>query len=302
MSCKQAVNKAVEKMGRVDVLVNNAGVLHSSNFEETPYEVGENIMATNYWGVSNMITSILPHMRENKNGTVINISSASGSRPRNYGSYYVASKFAVESLTKNLKFECQRFMRFMSVELGGMNTGLMKRQTVIHTTIPEYKNLPPLYPFKKGYSNKISKIIDAIINVTNYEELPRDLILGWDAYQQFPQAINSFEKETEEYKHISITTDEAKKDEISLDDITLPRNKNQKIKNWVITGASGGFGRILALRLKDLGYTVAVTSRDISRLESLPDDIFKIESQLDSPEACKAVIDAAVEKWVQLTF
>ncbi len=295
-SCKDAVKIAIQKMGKIDVLVNNAGVSHSSTFEETPNDIADNIIATNYWGISNMIKAILPHMRENRNGTVINISSASGFRPRNYGSYYVASKFAVESITKNLKFECRKFMRFMAVELGGLNTGLMQRQTVIHTQIEEYKNLPPLYPFKKGYSNKIGKTVDAIIQVVNQKELPRDLVLGWDSYQQFPQAMERFEQETEKYKSISITTDVAKKDTIKLDDITLPRNNGQRIQNWLITGASGGCGKVLALRLHELGYSVAVTSRDMSRLSSFPERIHKIESQLDSPKACEEVVKLAVEK------
>lgn len=294
-SCKNAICVAEEKMGKIDVLVNNAGLSHMSNFEETPSDIAENIIETNYWGVANMTKAIIPHMRKNGSGTVINISSASGFRPRNYGAYYVASKFAVESLTKNLKFECQRFMRFMSIEFGGLNTGLSKRQTIVHTTIPEYKQLPPLYPFKKGYSNKLEKAILAVIAMTNNKDLPRDLVLGWDAYQQFPQALSVFEKETDKYKTISITTDEAKMDKIKLDDVTLPRNKGLKIQNWLITGASGGFGKVLALRLNELGYTVAVTSRDITKLKSFPEGIYKIESQLDNAQECEKVVKSAIE-------
>ncbi len=295
-SCKKAVETAIEKMGGIDVLVNNAGVSHISTFEETPENIADNIIETNYWGTANMIKAVLPYMHANRNGTVINISSASGFRPRNYGSYYVASKFAVENLTKNLKFECQRFMRFMSVEIGEMNIGLNKRQTVIHTKFQTYKNLPPIHPFKKGYSNNIAKIVNAIINVTSYKELPRDLILGWDAYQQLPQAIKHIENEAEQYRVISITTDEEKIHQINLEDITKPRNNALKIQNWLITGASGGFGKILALRLKNLGYTVAVTSRDISRLESFPEDFIKIESSLESADECDRVIKKAIEK------
>lgn len=294
-SCKQAIDLAIDMMGRIDVLVNNAGISHTSSFEETPDEIGDNIMETNYWGVSNMIKSILPHMRMNRMGTVINISSASGFRARNFGSHYVASKFAVDNLTKNLKFECQKFMRFMAVELGGINTGLIKRQTVIHTKIQDYKNLRQLYPYTKGYVNKIDKAVDAVIEVANFKEIPRDLILGWDACQQFPQVMLRVEQESEKYKSISISTDEAKKDEIALKDITLPRNKNLNIQNWLITGGSGGCGRVLALRLRALGYTVAVTSRDIRRLDSLPDDIYKIESKLDSASSCKAAIATAID-------
>ncbi len=295
-SCKNAVKIAEEKMGRIDVLVNNAGLSHISTFEETPDDIADNIIETNYWGVANMTKAIIPHMRENRNGTVINISSASGFRQRNYGSYYVASKFAVESLTKNLKFECQKFMRFMAVELGGLNTGLNKRQTVIHSQIDEYKKLPPLFPYKKGYANRLGKAIETIINITNNKELPRDLILGWDAYQQFPKALSIFEEEVEKYKPITITTDEVKKDDIKLEDIVLPRNDKMKIQNWLITGASGGFGKILALRLNELGYTVTVTSRDISKMRSFPKEIYVIESQLDSAEECKKVVKAATHK------
>jgi len=295
-SCLNAVSIAEEKLGKIDVLVNNAGISHISTFEETPDDIGNNIVETNYWGTANMMKAIIPHMRRNRNGTVINISSASGFRARNYGSYYVASKFAVESLTKNLKFECQRFMRFMSVECGGLNTGLSQRQTVIHSQISEYKQLPPLYPYKKGYKNRLNKAVEAVIKVANDKELPRDLILGWDAYQQFPQVLSAFEEEMEKNKPISITTDEAKKEAIDIKDIVLPRNKSLHIQNWLITGGSGGFGKVLALRLKKLGYTVAVTSRDISKLDSFPDGIYKIESQLDSSEECKRVIETAVEK------
>lgn len=295
-SCRRAVKEVEEKAGKIDVLVNNAGLSHISTFEETPDEVGEDIMETNYWGVSNMLKAIIPHMRANGEGTVINISSASGFRPRNYGSYYVASKFAVENLTKYLKFECRKFMRLMAVEFGGLNTGLNKRQTVIQTRIEEYKRLPPIYPFPKGYRNNLDKAVDAVIRVADQRELPRGLVLGWDACQQFTQAMDVFENETEKYKSVSVTADEAKKDTIKLEDIILPGNKELRIRNWLITGASEGFGKILALRLRKEGYTVAVTSRDISKLAPLPEDMVKIESRLDSAQECERVIRTAVER------
>lgn len=295
-SCRQAISSVIEKMGRIDVLVNNAGILHTSSFEETPDDVIDSVIETNYWGVSNMTKAIIPHMRQNKNGTVINMSSASGFRAKNLGSFYGASKFAVRNLTHNLKFECQRFMRFMCVECGGFNTGIIQRQILIRPQIDEYKNLPPVFPFKKGFKNNINKAIEAIIKTVNKEELPRSLILGGDAYQQFQQALDLFERETKATKQISITTDLAKKDSITKQSVTKPRNKNLKIQNWLITGASEGFGKILALRLHGQGYTVAVTSRDISKLDALPVDIHKIESQLDSMDSCKEAINAAIEK------
>lgn len=98
-------------------------------------------------------------------------------------------------------------MRVTAIEFGGLNTGLNKRQTVIHSKLDEYKQLPPLFPYKKGYSNKLDRAVEAVIKIANKKEMPRDLILGWDAYQQFPKAISFFEDEVEKYKPISITTD-----------------------------------------------------------------------------------------------
>ena len=100
----------------------------------------------------------------------------------------------------------------MAVELGGMNTGLNKSQTIIHTRMKEYSKLPAIYPFEKGYKNNIAKIIEAIINVTKEKELPRDLILGWDAYQQFQQSISVIKAETEKLKALTVAADAGKRD------------------------------------------------------------------------------------------
>ena len=265
-SCEKAVKAAVERLGKIDVLVNNAGINHVSTFEETPIELANSIIETNYWGTANMLKSVIPYMREQGYGTVINITSASAFRPRNYGAFYVASKFAVKNLTYNLKYECQRFMRVMDVEIGGMNTGLNKRQTVIHTKHGCYKNLPDIYPYEKGFRNSIPKISDIIIQSVEHKQMPRSIILGSDARQQFVSWIKDFEEETELYKEITVTTDQAKKNEISLEKIIKDRNSDLKIQNWLITGASEGFGKVLALRLLELGYTVTVTSRQMSKL------------------------------------
>ena len=292
-SCKEIVDAVVEKVGKIDVLVNNVGLSHISTFDETPLDVGNMIIKTNYWGISNMMKVIIPHMRQNRNGTIINISSNNGPLTENCNAYYVASKYAVNNLTKNLKFECQRFMRFMSVELDMLASESDIKQTGIHTQEDEHKHLISPFSIK---NKEISKAVDAIIDVAKQNDIPRTLILGQGAYQQFPKALEYFEKETEKYKEISISTDEAKKDKINLDDIILPRNKDMKIQNWLITGGSGGFGKVLALQLLKLGYTVAVTSRDISKLDGFPNEIIKIESNLDSMETCEQAVKTAIEK------
>lgn len=292
-SCEKAVKAAVERLGKIDVLVNNAGINHVSTFEETPIELANSIIETNYWGTANMLKSVIPYMREQGYGTVINITSASAFRPRNYGASYVASKFAVKNLTYSMKYECQRFMRVMDVEIGEMNNGLNKRQTVIHTKHDCYKDLPDIYPYEKGFRNSIPKITDIIIQSVEHKQMPRSIILGSDARQQFVSWIQDFEEETELYKEITVMTDQAKKNEIRLEKIIKDRNPDLRIQNWLITGASEGFGKVLALRLLELGYTVTVTSRQMSKLAGMPPEIYKIESKLDSYEECESVINKA---------
>ncbi len=294
-SCQNAVDIAVREMGSIDVLINNAGVSHTSTFEETPEEIAANVIETNYWGVANMFKAIIPYMRKQRYGVVVNIGSASSFRPRNYGTYYVASKFAEKNLSYNMKYECQRFMKVLNVEIGGMNTGLNKRQTVIHTKYDCYRNLSNPYPFKTGFTNDIFRISDTIIHMAGREMMPRSIVLGCDAYQQFKRFIRLFEDEIEKNRSISFTTDKSKSNEISIEEVTKQRNKKLKVQRWLITGASEGFGRVLAMRLFELGYTVTVTSRNIEKLKSFPDEIYKLESQLDCYEECKHVIDTSIK-------
>ena len=271
--CGKAVEKTEKEIGRIDVLVNNIGQSSATPFSETPIKSFDAVMESNYWPVSNMLKVIIPHMRKNRHGTVISLSSASGRSARsNYGSY-VASRFAVDNLTKNMKFECQRFMRAMVVELDES----------------ELSN-----PIGGDNSAAVNCSILAIIQAVQRKELPRNLVLGRNAREKVTQALQILKYETELYKPLSITTDLAKKEKISLHSVIKPRNKAIRNQNWLITGGSGGFGRVLALRLNALGYTVAVTSRDKEKLNDLPAGIFKIESQLADYNECQKVIDTAV--------
>ena len=302
-SCENAIKLAIQEMGAIDVLVNNAGVSHTSTFEETPMTDGENIINTNFWGIVNTCKAIIPYFRQrkSKNSLVINISSASAFRERNYGSYYVSSKFAVDSLTKSLKYECSDFADFIALDFGGMNTGLMNRQLLIHTKYDEYKSLPEnYYVNSRGRTNDVHKAVLAVYNVSQKKNLPRNIVLGWDAVEQYKMVLDKTRDNIECYKNISILTDEAKRNEVSIESITEPRNRMDGNKVWLITGGSGGFGKSLALRLNEMGYKVAITSRNIRTISGFPDDILKIQSELDTVESCEKVIECVKNEYGQL--
>ena len=108
-SVKQAVETILKIEGRIDVLINNAGMGISGPIEFTSHEDIKLQMDTNFMGIVNVIQSVLPSMRNQGTGTIINISSIGGIMGLPYQGYYSASKFAVEGMSEALRMELKPF-------------------------------------------------------------------------------------------------------------------------------------------------------------------------------------------------
>jgi NAD(P)-dependent dehydrogenase (short-subunit alcohol dehydrogenase family) len=104
-SAAATVQRIVEKEGRIDVLINNAGYAFVGAFEETGVEDARAQFETNVFGAMRMMKAVLPHMRSNGFGRIVNISSASGLVGTPFLSAYAASKHALEALSESLSFE-----------------------------------------------------------------------------------------------------------------------------------------------------------------------------------------------------
>ncbi|MFS4418456.1 SDR family oxidoreductase [Maribacter sp. 2307ULW6-5] len=100
-----AVNKMVEEAGRVDVLVNNAGVGITGPVEETPHQEMLNAFDTNFNGPLHLIKAVLPHMRKQGGGLVINITSIAGYMGLPFRGIYSATKGALGTVTEALRLE-----------------------------------------------------------------------------------------------------------------------------------------------------------------------------------------------------
>ena len=122
-SIHEAVDCVRRRLGRIDVLVNNAGYAIRGAVEEVPIEQAQQVFDANVFGVMRMIQAVVPHMRQQKTGRVINISSVVGKLVTPANGIYSATKFALEALSDALRLELSPFgIQVVVVEPGSIKT------------------------------------------------------------------------------------------------------------------------------------------------------------------------------------
>jgi len=122
-SIQEAVRTVVEKESRIDVLINNAGMHTGGSVETSPIEHARLQMETNFFGTVNVIREVLPHMRKQNSGTIINISSIGGLMGLPFQGYYSAAKFALEGLSESLRMEVKPYnIRVVVINPGDFHT------------------------------------------------------------------------------------------------------------------------------------------------------------------------------------
>lgn len=109
MSMISCVKSVVEKEGRIDVLVNNAGYGLGGAIEDVPMEEAKKEFDVNVFGLAKMVSLVMPYMRSQKSGRIINMSSMSGIFSSPFTGWYHASKYSVEALSDALRLEAKPF-------------------------------------------------------------------------------------------------------------------------------------------------------------------------------------------------
>src|SRR5438445_2930957 len=136
-----AVRSAVDRFGRIDVLVNNAGTFEAGYFEELTPEQVERQLATSLLGPMNVTRAILPIMRKQRSGHIISISSGAGLVGFEFCSAYAASKFGLEGWMGSLRPEVEPFrIHTTLVNPGFFRTKLLTKESMIlpDLSIPHY--------------------------------------------------------------------------------------------------------------------------------------------------------------------
>jgi NAD(P)-dependent dehydrogenase (short-subunit alcohol dehydrogenase family) len=141
-SVASAVSTVIQRAGRIDVLVNNAGVGVFGAAEESSIVQAQELFDTNFFGLIRVTNEVLPHLRAQRSGRIINISSVLGFLPAPYGALYAASKHAVEGYSESLDHETREFgIRVSVVEPGYTATAFDANAADPDSPIESYRAL-----------------------------------------------------------------------------------------------------------------------------------------------------------------
>jgi NAD(P)-dependent dehydrogenase (short-subunit alcohol dehydrogenase family) len=188
VQAKAAVDEAVKTYGRIDVLVNNAGYSLLGNFEELSTPEIESLMATNFYGVMFVLRAVLPVMRKQRSGRIINVSSLAGVIGFKHCGAYSAAKFAVEGLSLAVAQEVEQFgIKITTVAPGFFRTGLLDAGNAKYAknSIPDYAAEGTAEAMWSGYDGKQqgnpAKLGEVLVKIAGMENPPKQFLAGSDA-------------------------------------------------------------------------------------------------------------------------
>jgi len=168
-SVKHCIETIIKEHGTIDVLVNNAGIERHGSIEELPMADFKAVMETNYFGVIRCIQAVLPQMRENKNGCIINVGSVSGKIACTPLSAYCASKYALEALSESLAQEVKPFnIRVSILEPGIIDTKMAHDISVDSNSIyPQVLRFGAMFEESLKQPTPPSLVADTMLEIAN---------------------------------------------------------------------------------------------------------------------------------------
>ena len=206
-----AVQAAVERFGRIDVLVNNAGNFHAGFFEEIRPEDFRAQVETTLFGPINITRAVLPVMRAQRSGLVVAISSTAGIVGQEFCTAYAASKFGVEGWIESLTPEVAPFgIRTMVVEPGFFRTELLTPESTKYAepSIDDYaERTEQTVASWKGMNGQQggdpAKLANALVHLASQNEPPLRFVAGADAVQTVEQKARTLLAQADAHRALS---------------------------------------------------------------------------------------------------
>jgi NAD(P)-dependent dehydrogenase (short-subunit alcohol dehydrogenase family) len=205
------VRAAVDRFGRIDVLVNNAASFYAGYFEElTPEQMGQQLSAS-LIGPMNVTRAVLPVMRKQRSGHIISISSSAGLSGFEFGTAYAASKFGLEGWMESLHAEVAPFgISTTVVNPGFFRTELLTEQSTnfAEPSIEDYdERRTKQLEFWKAQNGRQTgdpaKLARALITIASQEPPPRRFIAGADAIGTAEQKLADLKAQIDANRELS---------------------------------------------------------------------------------------------------
>jgi NAD(P)-dependent dehydrogenase (short-subunit alcohol dehydrogenase family) len=208
---KAAVEAAVGKFGRIDVLVNNAGNFYAGFFEELSPEQVRNQIETLLFGPMNVTRAVLPLMRKQRAGLVVTISSTAGVSGGMFLTAYAAAKFGVEGWMESLAAEVAPFgIRTMLVEPGFFRTELLSRDSTTYakSSINDYaertrETVAAWSSMEGKQGGDPAKLAGALVQLAGLEQPPARFAAGTDAVQTFEAKAKTLLAQANTHRNLS---------------------------------------------------------------------------------------------------
>jgi len=210
-----AVRAAVDRFGRIDVLVNNAGNFNAGFFEELSPEEFRAQIETTLFGPVNVTRAVLPVMRDQRSGLLVTISSTAGIVGQEFCTAYAAAKFGVEGWMESLTPELAPFgIRTMLVEPGFFRTELLTPESTKYaeSSIEDYaertKQTVTAWKSMNGQQGgDPAKLANALVQLASQEEPPLRFAAGADAIATVEQKARNLLAQADAYRELSSNLD-----------------------------------------------------------------------------------------------
>ena len=214
MQAKEAIDEAVKRFGRIDVLVNNAGYSLLGNFEELTMPDIERQVATNLFGVMHVMRAALPMLRKQRSGHIINISSSAGAMGFKHCGAYSATKFAVEGLSLSMAQEVEQFgIKVTVVEPGFFRTNFLDERNVRYaeSRIADYAHEGSSQQMWSGYNGTQpgdpDKLGEVLVKLASLPTPPKIFVAGSDALAMVVSAVEARLSAVHAHEDLSRSTD-----------------------------------------------------------------------------------------------
>ncbi|MDJ1493661.1 oxidoreductase [Cytophagaceae bacterium DM2B3-1] len=218
LSNEDSVAKALEQthqtFGQIDVVVNNAGYGIGGSIEELTDKETRDSFDINVFGTLNVIRKVLPFLRDQKSGHILNISSIAGISANTGWSIYAATKYAIVGLSEVLAEDVRSLgIRVTVVAPGAFRTSFLSSESLVMTQNPiaiyeEVRASHAKYLKMDGHqAGDPEKAAEAMIQITEESNPPLYLLLGSDAYQRAFNKLASMTKEFQSWESLTKSTD-----------------------------------------------------------------------------------------------